>query len=81
MHDNIDGTSTLRSLSSLLGDLFREFWMVNLGGVRDYLGEVFRVEIKGTKTGRLYRKTSRKIKKFLLISFKKLLSSKYLTDY
>ena len=29
---------TLRSLSSLLGDFFREFWRGILGGVRDYLG-------------------------------------------
>ena len=30
--------STLRSLSSLLGDFFKEFWRGILGGVRDYLG-------------------------------------------
>ena len=33
--------TTLKSLSSLLGDFFREFWRGILEGVRDYLGEVF----------------------------------------
>ena len=33
---------TLRSLSSLLGDSFREFWEAVLGGVRGYSGGIWR---------------------------------------
>ena len=64
-----DYLHTLRSLSSLLGDLFREFWRGILGGVRGGFGEVFGRKMKENnrgKRGKLYRK---------------LLSSKYPTDY
>ena len=37
----MDNLATLRSLSSLLGDFFREFWRGILGGVREYLGGIW----------------------------------------
>ena len=43
---------TLRSLSSLLGDLFREFWRGILGGVREGFGEVLGGQMKENNKGK-----------------------------